>query len=216
MSRLFVFPLGFLGSLSAVFALEWESRTQQISTGPFQSAADIVFSFKNTSAQPVTIRSLQTNCDCLDASTDQKTYQPGQSGRLTARFTVGDRLGVYQRSITVETDETTDATTHLSVSIDVPETVAFSQRTVAWRVGGPAKEQTIFLRPTPGLALDFHTAQATNEDFVVHLKTIKTGELYRLSVKPKSTKKPANAAIRISGRDNAGHEVLVSGYANVK
>lgn len=216
MSRLFVFPLIFFGSVSAACALEWATQTQQISTGPFQTTADIVFDFKNNSAQPVTIRSLQTNCDCLDASTDQKTYQPGQSGRLTARFTVGDRLGVYQRSITVETDEGPDATSHLSLRIDVPETVAFSQRSVTWRVGGPAMEQTIFLRPMPGLALDFHTAQATNADFVVRLKTVKTGELYRLSVKPKSTKKPANAAIRISGRDNAGHDVLVSGYANVK
>lgn len=216
MRRAVVVALLFLGGLPAANALEWVSRSRHANTTPFQTSIDFVFEFKNVSTRPVAIQNILTNCECLEANTDQKIYQPGQSGRLVARFTVGDRLGVYQRSITVETDESTAPLSQLRVSIEVPESVALSQRTLNWRKGGAATEQTILLRPVPGLFVDFHTAQATNGDFIVHLKTIKTGEVYRLSVKPKSTKKEANAAIRVSGRNNAGHEVLVSAYANVK
>ena len=216
MRRVVVVALLLASGLPAANALEWASRSRQANTAPFQTSVDFVFEFKNASTLPVAIRNILTNCECLDASTDQKIYQPGQSGRLLARFTVGDRLGVYQRSITVETDERAAPSTQLSISIEVPESVALSQRTLNWRKGGPEVEQTIFIRPGPGLVVDFHTAQATNDDFIVHLKTIKTGEVYRLSVKPKSTKKEANAAIRISGRDSSGRDVLVSAYANVK
>lgn len=216
MPRHFFATLLFGVCASASSALEWKSQSLQARTVPFQSTVDIVFEFKNDSTRPVTIFSVQTNCDCLDATTDRKVYQPGQSGQLKARFTVGDRLGLYQRSITIETDEAKSPTTHLGLSIEVPEIVSLSQRMLDWRIGPVGKEQTVIIRPVPGLAIDFHTAQATNEDFIVHLKTIKTGEVYRLTVKPKSTKHAANAAIRISGRDAAGHDVLVSAYANVK
>ena len=216
MPRPFLAALLFGVCATASSALEWKAQSLQARTVPFQSTVEFLFEFKNDSTHPVTIFSVQTNCDCLDAATDLKIYQPGQSGQLKARFTVGDRLGLYQRSITVETDEPTSPTTHLSVSIEVPEIVSLSQRMLDWRIGSAGKEQTVILRPVPGLAIDFHTAQATNEDFIVHLKTIKTGEVYRLTVKPKSTKRAANAAIRISGRDHAGRDVLVSAYANVK
>lgn len=216
MPRPFLATLLFGVCVSASDALEWKAQSLQTRTVPFQSTVDILFEFKNDSSSSVTIYSVQTNCDCLDATTDRKIYQPGQSGQLKARFTVGDRLGLYQRSITVETSEATSPTTHLGVSIEVPEIVSLSQRMLDWRIGSVGKEQTVVLRPVPGLAIDFHTAQATNEDFIVHLKTIKTGEAYRLTVKPKSTKRAANAAIRISGRDSTGRDVLVSAYANVK
>lgn len=197
-------------------ALEWKTHTQHARTTPFQSSIAIVFDFKNNGTTPVAILGIQTNCDCLDATTDHKVYAPGEVGHLTARFTVGDRLGLYQRSITILSDDEPHTPTHLAVNIDVPEIAALSQRILGWKIGSQPVEKTVIIRPTPGLSLDFHTAQPTNDDFIVQLQTIKTGAVYRLSVKPRSTKHAANAAIRMSGRDNAGHEVLVSAYANVE
>ncbi len=206
----------FLAAVASAHALEWKTQTQRVRTAPFQSSIAIVFDFKNTGTTPVAILSIQTNCDCLDAATDREVYAPGEAGHLTARFTVGDRLGLYQRSITILSDDGSRKPTVLAVSIDVPEIAALSQRMLAWKIGSRPVEKTVIIRPTPGLSLDFHTAQPTNEDFIVHLKTIKAGAVYRLSITPRSTKMPANAAIRVSGRDNAGHEVLISAYANVE
>ncbi len=216
MPRFFLSSLFSFALASSTSALEWKTESLHTRTTPFQSAIDVVFEFRNAAAHAVTIRNVRTNCDCLDATTDQKIYSPGANGRLSARFTVGDRLGLYERTIMVETDEAAGQNVTLKLNIEVPEIVALSQRVLDWKIGSPSRDKTVLIKPRPGLEIDFHSAQATNEDFLVHLKTIKQDEIYLLTIKPKSTKRAANAAIRISGRDNAGHDVLVSAYANVK
>ncbi|MBI3886488.1 MAG: DUF1573 domain-containing protein [Opitutae bacterium] len=214
--RWLVAVLGLGASAATGAGLEWKAHALQARTAPFQAAVELVFDFKNDTARPVTVRGVRTNCDCLDAATDHATYQPGQRGQLKARFTVGDRRGIYRRAITVETDEPGQSATQLTVSIEVPEVVALSQSMLDWRTGSARREKTVILRPVPGQQIELVGAEATNDDFAVTLKTIKRGEIYRLSVTPKSTARAANAAIRVSGHDQAGHTVLVSAYANVK
>ncbi|MEI6106613.1 MAG: DUF1573 domain-containing protein [Opitutae bacterium] len=196
-------------------ALEWKAQHQSVTTAPFQLTSDIVFEFRNNTPRPVAIVSLQTNCDCLAAQADQSTYAPGATGTIKARFTIGDRSGPYERSITVVTNEA-GSPVKLHVHIEVPEIYTLTPRSVSWTRQAQIQEQVVELRPAPGLEISFTEARPTNEAFQARLETVKPGRLYRLHLVPRSTAEPASAAIRIFGREKSGHDVVVSAYADVQ
>jgi hypothetical protein len=142
----------------------------------------------------VAIRDVQTNCGCIEAASDRPVCPPGETGHIQARFIVGDRFGVYERIITVVTDDS-PTPTHLHVSIDVPELAIVTPRSLEWSVGGASNEQLIEVRATSPLEIEFQEATPTNEYFVT------TG---------------VGCAVRIVGREKSGRAVLVSAYGLVK
>jgi hypothetical protein len=196
-------------------ALEWKAVTMSVTTVPFQATQDVVFEFRNDGPRPVRILDVQTNCDCLAADPDRKTYAPGARGAIKASFTIGDRAGPYERVITVVTDES-PAPVRLTVRIEVPETAILAPRSVAWKVNDPAAEKTVEVTANAGLEITFAEAVPTNGDFSATLETVAAGRHYRLHVTPRGTARPASAAIRSFGREKSGHDVVVSAYANVE
>lgn len=207
--------LALLCGVTRLSALEWISDRFEGSIRPLQSTLEVAFSFKNTSDRSVTIRAVQTNCDCLAAGPDKLTYAPGEAGVITARFTVGDRYGLYERAISIVTDQNPEPK-RLSVRIEVPEPATTSPTILVWPVGAEPAEKTVELRTAAGVRIDFTEALASNSDFRVRLETIETGHHYRLHVTPGRTDAPANAAIRAKGTTPDGREIVTSAYANVR
>lgn len=205
------------GGVAAVqsFALDWVSDRFEGATQPLQPTLQVAFSFKNSGAKPVTIRAVQTNCDCLAAGTDKLTYAPGEAGIITARFTVGDRYGLYDRAITVLADDSPEPK-RLSVRIDVPEPATTSPTILVWPLGGAADEKIVELRTASGVRIDYTEAFPSNPDFRVRIEIIEVGRHYRLHVAPQRTGAQANAAIRAKGTTPDGREIVTSAYANVR
>ncbi len=196
-------------------ALEWKTTEQTVTTQPFQATLDTVFAFTNNRDQPVTIREIETSCGCLEAVADAKVYAPGAAGLIKARFTVGDRVGHYARTITVLTDEAGDPV-RLSLQVDVPVLAVLTPRSVSWLVGEAAAGKSVELVASPGLEIIFADAQSTDAAFTARLEILEAGRRYRLHLTPRNTTEPASAAIRIFGREKSGHEVIVSAYASVQ
>lgn len=196
-------------------ALDWKAQTLNFTTTPFQAEQDVIFEFTNTSSKPVTVLELETNCDCLDAAVDQKTYPPGASGMVKARFSIGDRFGLYERRIRIVTDETPEPV-RLLVRIEVPEIVTITPRSVAWKIGEAVTEKSVEVQTVEGVTIRFTEAQSTSGTFSARLETIEAGRRYRVYLKPPGTTAAANAAIRISGQDKAGQPIVVSAYGNVR
>lgn len=216
MTALRRFLLSGLAALPlACSALTWTTQTITLATAPFQKTQDATFEFKNDSDRPVTIVDLQTGCDCLTVATDQKTYAAGSRGVLTGKFTVGDRIGRYERKVTVLTDES-EIPIQLVLQIDVPALADVTPQTLFWELRDPGAEKTVEVRPTGDLHIEFTELQATNEDFIARLETLVAGRHYRVHLAPRQPGQLANAAIRILGREKTGHEVVVSAYANVR
>lgn len=203
-----------LAATPAAAALEWVSHSFTGTTAPLQTTLDVAFAFRNTGDKPVTIRSVQTNCDCLAAATDKTTYQPGEAGLITARFTVGDRYGLYQRAVTVVTDD--GPPQKLSVAIEVAEPALVTPRQLEWSLGAASSEQTVDVRVADGVRIDFTETFATNDAFAVRFETVEPARLYRMHIAPKRTDVVANAALRLKGTAANGAEIVVSAYANVR
>lgn len=196
-------------------ALEWKAQTLSFTTAPFQTTQAATFEFTNTSSKPVTILEVESNCDCLDAAADRQVYAPGASGVIKTNFTVGDRLGLYERRIKVLTDENPEPV-RLLVRIEVPEVVVMTPRSVGWKINEPANEKAVDLEVIPGVKINFTRVLATSGDFNARLETIEAGRRYRVYLKPPATASPANAAFRVFGQAVSGHVLVVSAYGNVR
>jgi hypothetical protein len=208
-------PCLLAGSCLPGMALEWKAQTLSFTTAPFQTTQDATFGFRNTGPKPVTILEVESNCDCLDATADRQVYAPGATGVIKASFTVGDRLGLYERRIKVLTDESPEPV-RLLVRIEVPELVTLNPRSVAWAINEPAAEKHVDLEIVPGVKIDFSRVLPTSGDFSARLETVEAGRRYRVHLKPPATAQPANAAFRIFGRSASGQEIVVSAYGNIR
>lgn len=203
-----------LGLLPAS-ALEWKATHLSLKTAPLQKTTETFFEFTNSSAKPVTITGVDTNCDCLDATASDKLIAPGATGRIHARFTVGDRFGIYRRTIIVSTDEGQPPVA-LTVELDVPEAATLIPRSLEWKTGGPAVEQSLEIAVTEGVELTITTVQGTSDAFATHLETVEPGRRYLLHVAPKSTQAATSAAFRLYGRTAGGQDLVLSAYGNVR
>lgn len=215
MKSLLTFTFAFVLAALPALALEWPVTHLALKTAPLQKTTETAFAFTNTGDKPVTITSVDSSCDCLEVTPSAKTFAPGASGRIHARFNLGDRSGVLRRTITVATDEGTPPVA-LTVELNVPEVATLSPRSLEWKLHGPAAEQTVEIAVTPGLELTFSHVQATSEAFDHRLETIEAGRRYRLHLAPKSTSKSANAAFRLHAKTATGEDLILSAYGNVR
>lgn len=196
-------------------ALTWTSTSFAGQTQPLQKTLEIAYAFKNTGGTTVAIRDVQTNCDCTAATTDKKIYQPGEAGVLHAQFTVGDRGGVYQRAITVVTDD--GATPQrLTLQIEVPELAAVAPRVRDWSIGAAVNEQAIDIVLHDAIRVTFTDVFVSTENFKARFESIEAGRRYRIFVRPVSTTEAISTAIRLKGKATSGEVVIVSAYANVR
>jgi hypothetical protein len=209
-----LFSLLSLAALPAM-ALEWKAETLSFTTAPFQTTQEAVFEFRNTGPKPVALLDLETDCGCMEAVADQKVYAPGAAGTIKALFTIGDRLGLYERHITVRTDETGPAM-RLLVKIEVPEIVTLTPRSVAWNLNEPATEKSVDVQCAPNVEIIFTNVQPTTGTFQARLETIEAGRHYRVYLRPPETSAPTNAAFRITGHEKSGRPIVVSAYGNVR
>lgn len=199
---------------SSASGLEWKNESLNVTTAPFQQEISVNFQFSNHSAKAVTIRDIETSCSCVRADADRKVYDPGSSGTITAKFTVGDRGGLYERIVTVITDEN-ESPARLILKVEVPDVAVVVPRSVSWQLGEDATERIVEVKSLEGLEIVFSKVESTSNGFLARLETVEPGRLYRLHIKPDGTNHTDSAAMRIYGREKSGHDVLLSAYASI-
>jgi len=196
-------------------ALEWKTTTLSIKAVPLQRTAETTFEFTNSGDRPVTITSIDTSCDCTEATPSAKTFAPGASGTLKAHFNLTGAAGTLRRLITVSTDEGQSATA-LTVELEVPEAARLTPRSVEWKLGTATSEAAVEIEVATGIELTIHAIKPTNEAFTHRLETIEPGRHFRLHLAPKDATKPTNAAFRLYAKTATGEELVFSAYANVR
>lgn len=196
-------------------ALTWTQTEASSATKPLQRTLEIPFAFKNTGRTPVGIVDVQVSCDCMSAAADKKLYQPGESGLIHARFTVGDRTGTYERAVVVVTDDNAPPQ-RLRVHIEVPELASVEPRLIDWAVGAAPDERSVTVVVAPDIRISFTELFVSSPAFAARFETAEVGRRYRLFIKPVATGEAASAAIRLKGKAENGDDVVVSAYANVR
>jgi hypothetical protein len=153
---LVLLALAFVSLLShGHAALAWEATALEIVGDPDDTAVGASFRFKNDSKTPVTVSAVNPSCSCMTAEGAKKTYGPGESGEIPAKFHYVGAVKRQTKQIVVTTDDGAPPI-RLDLTVEVPPpTVELQPQVLIWAAGATPETKTIRvnLRPDRGFRL---------------------------------------------------------------
>ncbi|MCC6483742.1 MAG: DUF1573 domain-containing protein [Armatimonadetes bacterium] len=143
---------------------------------PQGAKVNLVWDFKNTGDQTLTINNVRTSCGCTNAQASTKTIAPGKSAKITAVFNSAGYRGKVMKSITVETNDPQNGTVSLTAAgLIQPPLDVFPQR-VNFGTLKPGKtfQQTIIVKSSNPAKI-WVTSAETQANFITLGKPVKHG-----------------------------------------
>jgi hypothetical protein len=137
MIRIIAIVLGALGLAAAVQAgpVTWENTKQRVQAEIGQTVVPVVFRFRNDGSAPVTFARVVPTCGCTVGELTRMTWQPGETGELTAQFRVGEFEGHRTVTIRVGYAAPENATDTLELEVDIESWAEVKPRLLWWRSG---------------------------------------------------------------------------------
>src|SRR5258708_10241299 len=129
-------------------ALSWDSQKIQLTAKTGEKQASGVFHFTNAGSATITITSVVPSCGCTTAELARRTYAPGETGEIKATITMGDMMGVQEKTITVTTDEAAGKPVPLILRVTIPELFTCTPQTLLWRIGDKLEEKSALISAT--------------------------------------------------------------------
>ena len=191
-----IFPSLCFFTAWAHAGLQWEKPIQSFDRSPEDRHVTATFAFRNTGSAPVTIKSVKTSCGCTSARLAKKTFAPGESGEIAAKFTFRKKAGVQRTLVTVKTDDTPEPAV-LDIRVMLREGVTVTPSLLFWRVGEPAAAKGVQLTAN-GQPVRVNSVSSTNPRLAASLETVKAGEQYVINVKPDDTSQKESGEVRVA------------------
>lgn len=226
MKRPFTNPRCLFALLTLVFApvalaqtagsaLAWEETSKRFETPFGQEKVEAVYRFTNTSEETVTIERTTASCGCTVPSLDKKSYLPGESGELTAIFTIGGRQGLQSKAIEVLTKVgDAEESYQLTLEVEIPVPVTLKPRVRMWSVNGDQTTQSIQISLHEDMPMTIEGVVTKGKDdskrFDYQIETITEGREYLLKVTPLSMDQKARDVFYLSSPDD--REKTLSNY----
>lgn len=194
---LLLFPISLLSGAKLHGQLKWDQPVQEFHRVPEDKEIWAHYTFRNTSAAPVTIKTLRSSCGCTTAHLDKKTYAPNETGEVLVHFIIGDRKGYYRKTVTVTTDDKTAEPEVLNLIITIHDPVTLTPALVYWRTGEPATAKSVQFTAEPSQQVHVKGVTSSNPRLIAKLETTKPGEQYSISVAPTDTTQKESAEISV-------------------
>jgi hypothetical protein len=182
-------------AVSALGQLVWENPIQEFERVPADESVEAQYAFKNAGSSPVMIVRVSSSCGCTVAQTDKKTYLPGESGQITARFTFGSRNGLQRKVITVGLSDGTEKQLGLNVSILEPLTV--KPGLLLWRVGESATPKMVQLTAPKDVPVKIRSVTSSSPRVTTQLHVNTEASDYTLTVAPADTAEKLSTVVTI-------------------
>lgn len=192
----------FLGALligisSAQAQLTWEKKEIDLEPKAGDAEAVAHFKYENKTDKTINIKNVRTSCGCTAAALKKNDVAPGESGEVTATFKIGNRTGVQQKTVTVETDSAEEPTTNLILKATIPESVQVQPTFVFWENGEAPTPKKIVVSGGKDVTLTKVDVTSSSPDFSTKVdKGGKAGE-FVITVTPTDTKKMTSATLTI-------------------
>lgn len=191
----------------------FDSSEINLNAQPFDTSLTGTFTFTNTGDEPVSITNITTSCGCTVASPEAvKTYQPGETGNITAKFEIGARTGNQHKVVNVFINNAETPTHRLQFKARIPKIVDIHPMLVRWK-DNETDPQNINLKIKPELGIKVTEVKSTNPSFLAELVTVKEGESYRIVVTPLNKEGTRFGNITITAVNEAGEEKTFTAYA---
>ncbi len=194
--------------------LTWAKKTAELKADARTAVLEARFHFTNTGSKPVDIRQIESSCGCTTAELEQRHYEPGASGDIVTRYTVGDHVGLQTKTIAVASSDR-EQPTILTLAVRVPEILRITPPYVTWKHGEAPKSKQITLEQMQDTPISNIAVQSSNAGVSVAMQTLVKGRKYRLDIAPAQTDQTTFATLTI--RCQYGEEEKTfRAYASVK
>ena len=177
--------------------LKWDHPIQEFHRVPEDKEIYAHYTFQNTTAAPVTIKTLRSSCGCTTAHLEKKTYAPNETGEVVLHFIFGDRKGFFRKTVTVTTDDKTAEPVMLNLLINIHDPVTIAPALVYWRTGEPVAAKSVQFTVEPSQHVHIKSVTSSNPRLAAKLETTKPGEPYAISVLPADTTQKESAEISV-------------------
>jgi len=177
-------------------ALTWQTQLIELTSRPGDKEAIGLFYFENSGKATVTITSVQPSCGCTTAELEKRTYAPGESGKIKAVFTLGDRVGEQEKVVYVVTDDPSVRPVSLVLHVMIPEYLNYTPRLLMWNVGEATVDKITTLSANGKLRItSVALASPAPSEVTSRVEPVEPGVRYRLYVRPASTAKVMNTPL---------------------
>lgn len=181
--------------------LAWKETSITQAAKSTDREATAVFTFTNTSGAPVTIGKISTSCGCTTVEPSLKLVPPGESGTLQVVFKFGGRKGKQQKTIAIQTKGQEEATSVLTLLVEIPDPVRVDKPELVWKVGGPKQTQVFQITIDDPSTVRVKGFKAPGAAFTGEMKEVEPGRKYRVSVTPSDTRAPQKAMLKLEISD---------------
>ncbi len=205
-----------LSTVTASAQLQWDSRVLEFHPSPDQTNVVAAFPFKNAGQNPIRVLSVNTSCGCTTATPEKETYLPGETGQITATFTIGHRTGFQQKQITVTTDAPTNAVTQLTLNVRIPEIIKITPSFAFWRTHDPVTPKTMRIQVLENKVISIQAVFSTNPRFSAQLEIVQPGKEYLVTVSPHDTEKPDQTVLFFQSDSTNNARPSIKGFAYIK
>lgn len=143
--------LFFLFPLFVQAKLAFEQTVIDAQAGPKDKEYVGVYAFTNTGRESVTIANVSSSCGCTTPELNKKTYAPGESGEIKAKFDFGSRTGKQSKTITVLIEGEPKERIQLRLNVEIPQPLAIAPRVLSWSAEENLKPKTITITVGEGI-----------------------------------------------------------------
>lgn len=131
----------------------------------------VAFEFTNTGVDPLIIGEVKSTCGCTVPELSKKIYQPGEKGEITVLYNPHGKRGHDARSVTLETNDSTQPSVKLNIKAHVKQLVIIEPTLLQFGQTDKGKGRT----------MEFFVAGRT-EDFRVTLATTTMPDVYTVEM----------------------------------
>ncbi|MDA1141955.1 MAG: DUF1573 domain-containing protein [Planctomycetota bacterium] len=188
--------LKLLALLATVFlwsirdaASQIQFQKRQIEFWPSYQEGSVIgrFVFANIGDYAVTIKKLETTCNCTTTRLARKTYQPGEIGEIVATVDFENGQGLMLRPVLVHTDDPMRQKISLSIKAQVPLLAEIKPMAVFWKRGEKPIPKSILVNFVPAAPIHLLEVQTKTSAVTTRIKTIEEGRKYEVLIVPTAT-----------------------------
>ena len=195
MKYFLIFTLGLCGTGWA--QLSWETRSLEFHPSPTDTKVVAEFPFVNAGKTTVNIKEIKTSCDCTTSTLDKKVYAPGEKGKITAVFEIGDRIGLQEKILFVTSDDPKEPQVVLRFKAVIPQLLEIDTVFLNWVRGEALKPKIVNIKVSPDYPIHHLDVTSTSPDMTVEIKHTEGSGDYQLIVTPKKTDAELSASLEI-------------------
>ena len=177
--------------------LIWDKSEIELRPKLGDATAVAIFKYENKGDKPIHINAVRTSCGCTVAASEKKDVAPGEKGEISATFHIGDRTGMQQKTVTVDTDDPTHPSTVLTLKAMISQFLDLQPALVFWQIGEQSKPKTITVKVAKGVAVKSLDVTSSAPDFSAKVEPGPGEGEFRINVQPKDTTRPIAATLTI-------------------